>query len=207
MPLIRKGPTERSPPTVEQDAMLGLLAPQADARWSAARAAAGLPGGVVALGDALAVEADARVREAIFTSLSRAATAEAVGVVAPYVHSQDAGLRTAALDALRAMPDAVRPHLARMLADPDPDVRLLSCEIARALPKDEASALMCELIGREPLGNVCAAAVEVLAETAGPEASSALAQCAARFAGDPFLAFAIKVVMQRAAAQASPARG
>ncbi len=41
-----------------------------DARWAAARDAAGQPGTVPALAEALARESDLRVREAIFTALA-----------------------------------------------------------------------------------------------------------------------------------------
>ena len=106
-------------------------------------------------------------------------------------------LRTAALDALRAMPEASRPHVAGLLADPDADVRLLSCELARGLPEGEANRLLGDLLERETEKNVAAAAVEVLAEIGRPEVLPALARCAERFADDPFLAFSIKVATDR----------
>jgi HEAT repeat protein len=166
-------------------------------RWAAVRAVAGQPGGVSLLAAALARESDPRVREAIFTGLARAATAESAAVVVPYIRSEDASLRAAALDALRAMPEASRPHIARLLADPDADVRLLSCEVVRGLPEGEANRLLCDLLDRETEKNVAAAAVEVLAEIGRPEALAALARCAERFAGDSFLAFSIKVAADR----------
>ena len=61
---------------------------------------------VAVLAAALSRESDPRVREAIFTGLARIATAESAAAVLPYLRSDDAGLRTAALDALRAMPQA-----------------------------------------------------------------------------------------------------
>ena len=88
----------------------------------------------------------------------------------PHLRSDDANLRTGALDALRAMPQACRPHLPALLADSDADVRLLSCELARGLPDEEANRLLCDLLERETEKNVCAAAIEVLAEIGRPEA-------------------------------------
>ena len=121
----------------------------------------------------------------------------------PCLRSDDASLRTGALDALRAMPRrAVAPHLPRLLADPDADVRLLSCELVRDLPAERGQRGCCAICStRETETNVCAAAVEVLAEIGGPEALPALARCAERFADDPFLAFAIKVATDRIGAQ------
>ena len=48
-------------------------------------------------------------------------------------------------------------------------------------------------------------AVEVLAEVGGAEALPALARCAERFRGTPFLEFSIKVAADRIRAQAVPA--
>jgi HEAT repeat protein len=194
MPLIRKPspPYEpaAAPPT-------SLTEGTSDQRWAAVRATAGQPDGVSLLAAALAREGDPRVREAIFTGLARAATPESAAAVVPYIRSEDASLRAAALDALRAMPEASRPHIARLLADPDSDVRLLSCEIVRGLPEVEANRLLCDLLERETEKNVAAAAVEVLAEIGRPDALAALARCAERFAGDSFLAFSIKVATDR----------
>jgi HEAT repeat protein len=166
-------------------------------RWAAARAAAGQPDGVAQLAAALGRESDPRVREAIFTGLVRAATPESAAAVVPFIRSEDAGLRAGALDALRAMPEASRPHIARLLADPDSDVRLLSCELVRGLPENEANGLLCDLLDREMEKNVAAAAIEVLAEIGRPEALPALARCAGRFAGDSFLAFSVRIATDR----------
>ena len=193
MPLVRRP----SPPTEATAAPASLTEGTSDQRWAAVRAAAERPDGVPLLAAALPLESDPRVREAIFTGLARAATAESVAAVIPYVRSDEAGLRTAAIDALRAMPGATRPHVAGLLADPDADVRLLSCELARNLPEDEANRLLGDLLARETEKNVAAAAVEVLAEIGRPEVLPALDACAARFAGDGFLLFSIKVAAER----------
>jgi HEAT repeat protein len=161
------------------------------------RAAAERPEGVSLLAAALPREADPRVREAIFTGLARAATAESASVVIPYLRSDDASLRTAAIDALRAMPAATRLYVPDLLTDPDADVRLLSCELARDLPEDEANRLLGDLLVRETEKNVAAAAIEVLAEIGRPEVLPALVACAERFSDDAFLAFSVKVVADR----------
>jgi hypothetical protein len=57
--------------------------------------------------------------------------------------------------------------------------------------------LLCELLEREAEANVCAAAVEVLAEIADRNAAPALSRCATRFPGDPFLTFAIEIAIGR----------
>ena len=177
--------------------LAGLASANSEERWAAVRAAAGLPDGVQALAGALASETDVRVREAIFTALARIGTHDCAAVVAPYIRSDDASLRTGALDALRLMPEAVAALLPALLADADADVRLLACDLARNLPGDAASRSLSALLQREPEANVCAAAVEVLAEVGGVDALRALEACRARFAGDPFLSFAITVAAER----------
>jgi hypothetical protein len=99
------------------------------------------------------------------------------------------------------MPSAAGGHLPQLLTDADPDIRLLACEIARRLPADEASRALVELIEREENANVCAAAVEVLAEIGGPPSLPALARCGARFPDDPFLGFAVKAASDRIGAR------
>jgi HEAT repeat protein len=161
------------------------------------RAAAESKEAVPLLAGALPGESDPAVRQAIFTGLSRIGTRESAAALLPYLRSHDADLRTAALDALRAMPDGARGHVPDLLADPDADVRLLSCELARGLPESEANRLLCDLLERETEKNVCAAAVEVLAEIGRLQALPTLRRCAERFGDDPFIAFSIKVATQR----------
>ena len=62
---------------------------------------------------------------------------------------------------------------------------------------DEASRLLGELIERELNANVCAAAIEVLAETGTAASLPILEQCAIRFSDEPFLAFAIRTARDR----------
>jgi HEAT repeat protein len=198
MPLVRKPSSASETPVPDGRTLAEIFASGSDDdRWTAARRAAAAPDGVTLLADALAKERNPRVREAIFTALAKIATPDSAGAALPGLRSDDAAERTAALDALRAMPAAAATHLSRLLRDDDPDVRLLACEIARALPPGEASHALGELIDRETSGNVCAAAVEVLAEIGDATSLPILARCAARFPDDPFLTFAVKAASDR----------
>jgi HEAT repeats len=123
------------------------------------------------------------------------------------LRADDASIRTGALDALRAMPRAAEALMPQLLADDDPDVRLLACEIARPMNNSEGARMLCELLEREPEANVCAAAVEVLAEIADANALPALSRCATRFPEDPFLAFAIKIAAERLGSGSANPRG
>ena len=200
MPLVRKprggGDGAAAPPF---DASALTTGPS-ERRWAAARAAVDQPEGAALLAAALPGETDARVREAIFTSLSRIATAEAAGAVVACLRSDDASLRTGALDALHAMPAATAHYLPQLLADSDADVRLLSCDLARDQPEEEANRLLGDLLARETEANVCAAALEAIAETGTRDVLPALERCKARFAGNAFLLFSIEAATARIAA-------
>lgn len=193
MPLIR-GDHPQEPPATG-DPRLALASGSAETRWRAVRDIAALPDAPPILAGALARETDGHVRDAIFTSLSQ--SPQGLSFVLPYVRSDDAQLRTGALDALRSAAARIEPLLAEALADPDPDVRLLICEVVRELPSPAARRLMVALLETEPEVNVCGAAIEVLAEVGDASALSALDRCAQRFADEPFLAFSARVAAQR----------
>jgi len=206
MPLIRRDSVpsaqagQRRPAEVLRDGT-------ADQRWSAARAmgligdASAVAGTVKSLADALMTESDPRVREAIFTSLVRIGGPECVAAVIPCLRLDDPQLRGGALDALRAMIGVVRPMLPALLSDADPDVRLLTCDLARELSAADATRLLCDVLAHETEPNVCAAAVDVLAEIGEAEALPFLRACAARFADVTFLDFAVRIAMQRIVAE------
>jgi HEAT repeat protein len=205
MPLIRKdSPTPDAPKADAGPLDTHLLAHgSASERRAAARALGATSGEIAALGEALAGEADPQVRGAIFTSLVRHAGPASVAAILPHLRSDDSGLRSGALDALRAMPAAVEPRLGALLSDADPDVRLLACEIVRELTPGRGAPLLTALLERETEANVCASAVEVLAETGDLEALPALSRCAERFASEPFLVFSVKVASDRIRAGSS----
>lgn len=198
MPLVRK-PTQATaqPSTRAPEILTGLSSPIADERWAAARAAGEVASCCDALGAALAVETEARVREALFTGLARIGTRESLAKIVPLLRSNEAALRTGALDALRSAGKAAHEWLPELLNDPDADVRILSCELVRSLPSDEGTRHLCAVLNREQDINVCGAALEVLAEVGNQEALAALAACGQRFAQVPFLSFALKVATDR----------
>jgi len=201
MPLVRKGGATPSPTADRRSAEERLRNGTSDERWAAARALSGQAQAVKSLSAALAIEPDARVREAVLTSLARIDTAQSAEAILPLIRSDDADLRTGALDALRLMPRALEANLAGLLGDPDADVRLLACDLAREIPPPTATRLLCDLLVGEREVNVCAAAVDVLAECGGPEALPVLSACADRFADVPFLAFSLRIAGDRICGQ------
>ena len=205
-PATPSGTTIPTPPGMPNPAGL-LRTGTTGERWSAARALGANPDGTKALGEALKTETDTRVREAIFTGLVRTGSRESVDAVVPHLRSDDANLRMGALDALRAMIGAARPILPALLTDPDADVRVISCDLARELPSPEATRLLCDVLARDPELNVCAAAVDVLADIGEADALPFLANCPSRFAGATFLSFAVEVAMERIAAERPAGHG
>lgn len=204
MPLVRKpGVSPPDPSGDPGNLVAALQSGNADERWAAARTAHELPDSAAPLGEALLREKDPRVREAIFTSLVRIGSAQSIGIIQSFLRVDDAGMRTAALDALQALKGATSPYLPRLLFDEDPDVRVLACELARNISPAEASRLLGELLDAENQPNVCAAAIEVLATTGDPDALPALARCEKRFRDNQFLSFAIQVAVDRIRAQSA----
>jgi len=198
MPLVRRDiarPTTAS--ADEAAARDALRSADPDMRWNAARALGADPASVASLAAALSTEPVPRVREAIMTALMRIGNEESVKALLPYLREQDAARRGAAIEALQALPDATAPFLSALLHDADSDVRILAVELVRSMPAAEATRLLCDILEHEPHPNVCASAVDALAEVGTRDALPALGACARRFADTPFLPFAISIAVAR----------
>jgi HEAT repeat protein len=179
----------------------GLLQQLADAdparrRWAArdlaAHAAAAQP-----LVERLLDERDAGVVEAIFTSIETLASPAAVAALVPLLRSDDARLRNGAIEALASMPAATAPHVDRLLADADADVRLFAVNLLADLRHPQVPAWVEQVLRTEPEANVVAAAIEVLTEAGSTALLPALDAAQARFAADPFIGFAADVARSR----------
>ena len=174
-----------------------LESPDAETRWTAARALGDHAEAVPALGAALQREKVPRVRGAIITAVMRIGNAASFEAVLPYLRSQDAARRAAAVEALQSLPAAIPPFMPVLFNDPDPDVRLLATELVRNMNASDATRLLCDLIVSEQHPNVCAAAIDVLTEVGTLDALPVLKKCAARFSATPFLPFAISAAIAR----------
>jgi HEAT repeat protein len=199
MPLVRRDIGPSPPPTAAADhALRGALRDaDPDKRWNAARTLGADPTNVAPLAAALETEPVPRVREAIMTALMRIGNTESVQALLPCLRVQDAARRAAAIEALQALPDATTPFLSALLHDADSDVRILAVELVRGMPTAKATRLLCDILENEPHPNVCASAVDALAEVGTRDALPALESCARRFAATPFLPFAISIAVTR----------
>jgi hypothetical protein len=198
MPLIR--PAEVTPDVTAEslehrrDRLAGS---SADERRRAARALSKDPAAAAVLADRLSCEPDPRVRDALFGSLVDIGGTQAAELVAPFIRSDDAGLRGGAVEALKRLGSDATAVLDALMSDPDTDVRILAIEVTRAWPGELASPRLLRVFERESHVNVCAAAVDVATEVGTNDLLVALDGLRTRFAGEPFLVFAIDVACDR----------
>ena len=137
------------------------------------------------------------MREAMMTALMRVGDRASVLALLPYIRSQDASQRGTAIEALQALPAAILPFMESLLSDRDTDVRILATELARNMPAKDATRVLCGLLEKELHPNVCAAAIDVLAEVGTRDAVPVLKACAQRFSDTPFLPFAVATTIAR----------
>ena len=168
-----------------------------DERRRAARALSGDPAAASVLADRLSCEPDPRVRDALFGSLIDIGGTLVAQLLAPFIRSDDAGLRGGAIEALKHLVSDAALVLDVLMSDPDTDVRILAIEITRAWPSDLAMPRLRRVFEQESHVNVCAAAVDVATEVGTKELLVALEGLRVRFASEPFLVFAVDIACDR----------
>jgi hypothetical protein len=101
------------------------------------------------------------------------------------------------------MPELVAARLDALLADTDTDIRVLACDLARVAPPAISQKSLAAILQTEQEINVCAAAVDLLAEIGTPEILPALAACAQRVSA-PFLLFSIETATAQINSRSAP---
>jgi HEAT repeat protein len=190
-------PLSESPPRDLAAALSDLGSPEPSVRRTAIRDLAACPEAAMDLCDLLEREVSPSVRAVLFSTLIHLQSSAVAGRLAELLRSDDVPLRNAAIEALQEMPDAVAPHLQRLLSDDDSDVRIFAVNILAVLRHVQAPEWLASVVRADAHINVCAAAVDGLAEVGGPEALGDLADLRQRFAGNAFMAFAIDAAMRR----------
>ena len=206
MPLVRaRQPDPAAEATVVDRGYDVLVSDLWDAdprlRRAAVRGLATLPPGAPdpakALCDRLDVETSLSVRSVIMTRLTMIGTPEVAVRLTDHLHSDDAQLRNAAIEALREMPLAVAPLLDRLLADEDSDVRIFAVNILAAVCLDQAPERLAVVVCTDPHVNVCVAALDGLVEVGGTETIPDIENLGERFAEDAFMRFAVETAIRR----------
>ena len=179
----------------------GLSAQLVDAdpgvrRW-AARDLAVHPQAAPRLCARLADEPDASVRAVLFSSVAQIGGARVVEGLLPLMRSEDAGLRNGAIEVLAGLPEAVAPRIESLLHDADSDVRIFTVNLLGNLPHPRVPRWLADVLAAESEPNVVGAAIEVLAEVGNRELAPHLRAARARFADDPYIAFAAGLALER----------
>jgi HEAT repeat protein len=203
MPLVRAPatPATATTPTEAADNLRdALAAADPDARRHAARALASDVTAATALAARLETETEPAVRDALFDSLVAIGGPEPARLIAPFLRSDEAALRGAAIEALKQLGEGAVPALVALLDDADPDVRLLAIEVTRVWPSERAEPLLRRVLLSDPHVNVCGAAVDVATEVATAALIPALTGLRTRFPNEPFLLFAVGIACSRISA-------
>lgn len=150
-----------------------------------------------ALVELLGRETDSSVREIILTTLTKRADQQALAGLVHCLRSEDASLRNEAIEAMKLLPDEVAPIMGTLLADADPDVRIFAVNVLESLRHEKVEKWLKEVIERDPHLNVCASALDLLAEVGTPYSREALENLKSRFPGEPYIRFAADLALKR----------
>ncbi len=174
-----------------------LRSGEAARRRHAVRDLARSPEGILILCDHLEREPAVSVRSVIMTALIQSRSHEAVEGLIRYLRSENTALRNEAIEALQEMPDEIAPYMEALLRDPESDVRIFAVNILSVLPNSRAPEWLQKVILEDGHVNVCAAAVDCLAEVGTPASIPALKELRLRFGDQPFMTFAIEAALKR----------
>ncbi len=172
--------------------------PDSTARRWAVRDIVACPEASASLVERLKIEPVAMVREVIFTSLTRLGDAVAVAGLVECLRSEDAAVRSGAIEAMQQLPDEVAPIMHGLLTDLDPDVRIFAVNILESLRHPDVEGWLIRVIETDPHVNVCAAAVDLLGEVGTAAAQEPLARLKVRFGYEPYIQFAADLALRRA---------
>jgi HEAT repeat protein len=174
-----------------------LNAESATTRRKAAHALTEMPDAIPVLCAHLTNEPHLSVRSVILTGLIVHKSPLVVDGLLPLLGSEDANLRNSAIEALQEMPDEVAPRVEAMLADPDSDIRILAINVLGALTHPIVPEWLRRVVTDDPHVNVCAGALDALAEVGEPDVIPALEALADRFPDVAFMRFAVDAAIRR----------
>jgi len=183
-------------PDPAPDLATGLVHPDPAVRCEAIRHAAATRASAE-LAARLPGETDVNVQARLIGALADIGDAMAIERLLDCLRGEDIALRNAAIDALRTLPQAAAPVIARLLNDPEPDVRIFGINALEGVRHPDVEAWLIDVIRDDEHVNVCAAAVELLGEIGGAAAADPLEALKQRFPEQPFIGFAADVALDR----------
>lgn len=153
--------------------------------------------GVAELLALVPVEKDPAVRQSALSALAEHDTVEIAQALVPMLHSDDAPLRNAVLEALRVMPWAVAQILPELLDDPDPDVRILAGMLMVDSHHHDTRPRLEAALAAEQHPNVVAALLEAYLHIQDAASRPVLTGLRDRFPDNPFLAYTIDTALKQ----------
>lgn len=177
--------------------LAGLDSSDATLRRMAASDLIAFPQAVDALGELLQREADPQVLESLMNTLAAYSTNSAVERILPVLRSDDAFKRNLAIEVLKTLPDLVAPHIEALLDDPDPDVRIFTVNVLESLRHPKVQSWLLSVLENDQHLNVCATALDLLAEVGTEECLPVLDTLMKRYKDEPYLLYAAQVVLDR----------
>lgn len=197
-PASTAGDARTAAPDGRDEQLAALASPDPLVRRQGARALAGDAGAVETLCAQLAREDDVAVWEAILSSLAQTGGNAALEGLLRYLRAEPAQLRNEVLETLKTFPQAqILPHIGALLKHPDPHMRIAVIQMVQALGYPACVDTLNATLAEEEHVNVAATAVDLLAEMGTPEAVPALRTARQRFAGVPYMTFAIDTALAR----------
>jgi HEAT repeat protein len=142
-------------------------------------------------------EKDIAVREIIISSLLTIGDEIAIAGLINCLKSDDAHLRNSAIEALKQVSEKVSPYIEKLLQDREPDVRIFAVNILESLRHPNVVKWLIEVIEKDENVNVCATALDLLAEVGTEEAIPAIKKVKERFKNEPYIQFASDIALKR----------
>jgi HEAT repeat protein len=150
--------------------------------------------------DAWRGEQDMSKREALIAAIAASQDAAKTDALMRIVEEGDAASRNFAILAWQGLSAHEVLRGAALLESANADARVLALSVLQAAPGRDVEPLLIGLLSTEADVNVCAAAVELLAECGTRAASPALLAARERFADNEFVAFVIDEALRQTGA-------
>ncbi len=150
----------------------------------------------LALVSHVAHESEVSVRGSIFTALLKLKDEAAIRELIELLHSDSAALRNEVIEILQQLPDEVSTHIQALLYHQNSDIRIFALNILQTLCHPDTPKWLVNVIDHESHVNVCATALDVIAEVSSVEILPALEKLKTRFT-DPYIRFAVEATIKR----------